>query len=180
LELNLGIGENKVLGSNAIGDIAGDSDRFMVVVPDHTELSAVTYSFSNVQHQGIVHNVRVRYRLRDLGYSFFTPIEEFKIIESTWDADTGYWAIGASPVSLFSVPLPLGQGSLVWDPTGTGWSGTSGTDDQVYWDYEISFMVQRISEGTASAPTTIALMGLGLAGIGWRRKRVSRSINSVI
>ncbi len=55
-----------------------------------------------------------------------------------------------------------------------GWIAPDGDLDWAYWQVEVLATGGRISnfsmESDVPEPTTIALMGLGLAGIGWRRK----------
>lgn len=92
------------------------------------------------------------------------------------DTPSSSFLLGTSPVSLLG-GVPIAEGTYNWF-AGGGYNGTSKVVDQASWDYSIKFEVRDINEGTVPEPSIIALMGLGLAGIGYGCRKRKTMISS--
>ncbi len=90
----------------------------------------------------------------------FTRTSSYDFSVNFWGSDIG---LGDSVLGLLTATLDV----ETWDPVGTTGDVTGG-DTTIIGSYSIVSSFSSVPE-----PTTIALMGLGLAGIGWKRRKAA-------
>lgn len=164
--LNFDIGTNTVSGSSSLlsdGSITIDFDWFTFVIPDGTNVTAVSYSFSNVVPLTDTTTANVGY--------FGRLLDPFTIL-----SNPVFSLFGSTPVDMFSASLPLGPGEYTMGNNSHGFNGAG-----ISWDYTISFTVVCIQTSCDNgepapvpAPATLAFLGFGLTGIGLIRRRYGK------
>jgi hypothetical protein len=156
--LDLSLGTNTVLGSSvyiAFDDSQTyDLDSFSFHLPNDTQLTNVSYAFSNTILEPTTSDLGTQYWLLDAS----SNVLDITVIAVS----------GTSPVSLFNSALPLASGQYQFYNFSLGTVGTATTIGGS-WDYQITFDV-----AATPLPATLPLFATGLGALGllgWRRKR---------
>lgn len=139
-------GVSSVVGSGDTPE-SFDFDGFFFTVGSGLELVGISYAFSNVE---------ASFQTFAVSYGIFESGHQLGPLGSGTAIDL----LGVSPQSFSSVPYPIGEGTYAFSPLSGQGLGT--------WDYSVDFVTRDVA---VSAPATLALLGLGLAGIGYTRKK---------
>lgn len=158
-------GANEISGNTQFeGTISGilrDIDDFTFDVQPGQSIDSITYEFSNVLLGPDTTVLFIRFNPRDAAFDPLFTEEEVDILN------------GTSPVSIFDDgELPLLDGAYSWI-NNIGVSGPRGGFSGGSWDYTFTFDVSGETTTNVSEPTTLAILGLGLVGLGFARRRRS-------
>lgn len=154
--INLVSGANSVLGSAAFSITKFDSDGFLVNLGAGLTLSDIEYFISNVSVASDTTSLSTRYGMKTPDHS------------GTLMASTSVNVLGGSPQDMFASALPVtGAFAFGTTPQVTSRVGGGGS-----WDYEIRLTVVPESSTVVPEPITLLLLGLGIVGLGFARKRV--------
>ncbi len=154
ITLNLSAGQNSVIGSSGFTPSISDFDSFSVFLSSNLRLLSVDYFISNLSVIQGTSNLETGYELTSGGY--FGSIL----------ANTQINLLGSSHQSMFGNALPVDGGSQFFIDNFSLSTGGSSFEVGGTWDYEIRFTTTTVPE-----PTTITLMGLGFAGMAFRRRK---------
>ena len=161
------IGTNVISGSNSIikdmPGLVGDFDDIRFTIPAEAVLSAVTFSFSNVQILGAALGPGFQPNLQDVPFTFGTS--------------TSFGASGTPPFSLFSGKLPLPEGTYrFFDVESYTWVHTP--RGGFTYDYSVSFDVSPVEVSAVPVPAALPLFlsALSVLGLIFRRRRRPKSI----
>jgi hypothetical protein len=162
----LGVGVNTVAGRHGSeydgGDsVTGDSDPFNFVIPVGARLTTLSISWANTTLSGAVSNGGITTCiLSDSASNVLASVGE----PSNRCANVVLNSSGSRV--LFADVVPLDPGAYRWS-YGRGYAGGAGS---WYSDYRLDFTVESIGV-SVHEPGTLALLGLGLTGLGLSRRR---------
>lgn len=169
----LGAGSNTISGTQSIFvtieeflDVtSADRDNFSFIVPDGLSLTGLSISWSNWQTGGSTQTGSGHTN----GLFFCGLYQGITEIASVGTSPTNQCvqlsAAETGHADLFSSVMPLGSGSYFWF-NNRSINYVPGTPAQWSLDYTLAMTLRAVPE-----PGTLALLGLGLAGLGLSRRR---------